>query len=51
MGIKQRCVALLYKLGVTILYTSLAKIRKELEEVGKVYTSILEGLDKTPPLL
>jgi hypothetical protein len=33
------------------LYTSLAKIQKELEEVGRVYTSTLKGLDKTPPLL
>jgi hypothetical protein len=34
-----------------ILYTSLTKIQKELEEVGRVYTFILKGLDETPPLL
>ena len=33
------------------MYTGLAKIRKELEEVGRVYASTLKGLDKTPPLL
>jgi hypothetical protein len=38
-------------LGVIILYISLAKIQKELEEVGKVYAFTLEGLDKTPSLL
>ena len=34
-----------------ILYTGLAKIQKELEEVGRVYTFTLKGLDKTPFLL
>ena len=34
-----------------ILYTSLAKIQKELEEVGKVYTFTLKGLDETPSSL
>ena len=33
-----------------ILYTGLAKIQKELEEVGRVYTFILKGLNKTPLL-
>jgi hypothetical protein len=33
------------------LYTGLAKIQKELEEVSRVYASTLKGLDKTPPLL
>ena len=42
---------LFYKLGVIILYTGLAKIQKELEEVSRVYTSTLKGLDETPPLL
>jgi hypothetical protein len=38
-------------LGVTILYTSLAKIQKELEEVGRVYIFTLKGLDKMPSSL
>jgi hypothetical protein len=33
------------------LYTGLAKIQKELEEIGRVYTSTLKGLDETPLLL
>ena len=51
IGIKRRCIILLYKLGVIILYTGLAKIQKELEEVGRVCASTLKGLDKTPPSL
>jgi hypothetical protein len=51
MGVKRRCIALLHELGVTISYTGLAKIRKELEEVGRVCASTLEGLDETPPSL
>jgi len=51
MGVKQKCIALLYKLGVTILYTGLAKIQKELEEVGRVCTFTLKGLNETPLLL
>jgi hypothetical protein len=51
MGVKRRCITLLHELGVTISYTGLAKIRKELEEVGRVCASTLEGLDETPPSL
>ena len=51
MGVKRRCIALLHELGVTISYTGLAKIRKELEEVGRVCAFTLEGLDETPPSL
>ena len=48
MGVKQRCIAFFHKLGVTILYTGLIKIQKELKEVGKICVSTPEGLNKTP---
>ena len=51
MDVKQRCIVFLHKLGVTILYTGLTKIQKELEEVGKICASTPKGLNETPPLL
>jgi len=51
IGVKQRCIALFYKLGVIILYTGLAKIQKELEKIGKVCVSTFKGLNEMLPLL
>ena len=51
MGIKQKYITLLYKLRVIILYISLTKIQKKLEEVSRVYIFTLKGLDKMPSLL
>lgn len=36
LGVKRRCLGLLHRLGITISYSGLSKIRKELEGVGRV---------------
>jgi hypothetical protein len=48
MGVKRRCITLLHGLGITISYTGLTKIRKELEAVGRVCDSTLEVSDEEP---
>ena len=48
MGVKQRTIALLHGLGITISYTSLTKIRKELEVVGRVRDSMPEVSYEAP---
>ena len=46
MGVKRRCIALLHELGITVSWTTLAKIQKELEEVGRVRDFTLDNFNK-----
>ena len=49
VGVKRRTIKLLHGLGVTISYTNLTKIQKELEVVGRVCDSTPEVSNKVPP--
>ena len=46
MGVKRRCITLLHELGVTVSQITLAKIHKELEEVGRVCDFTLDNFNK-----
>ena len=42
---------MLYNLSVTVSYTTILKVQKDVEEVSKIYISIPKNLDKVPQAL
>ena len=51
IGVKQRCIVLLYKLGVIVSWTTLIKIYKELEGISRVYDFTFDNFNKVTQAL
>ena len=51
MGVKWRCIILLYKLGVIVFWTTFIKIYKELEGISRVYDFTFDNFNKVTQAL